>query len=291
MFWMQMINGLTLGVSYSLVALGYTLVFGVLNVVNMAHGDILMMVTFFVAFGILHWKWGLFMGLFVAIFGAALLGILVERLCINTLKGRDFFSPLITTIGASIFLQSLAVRIFGGERHPFPQVLQIKHLKLGIVTVTNIQLVIIIISIVVMVGLILYINRTKMGFAIRAVAENPDIASFLGVNTNLVKLSTFAIASALGGLAGMLLGISFGTITPFMGLQFGLKGLIVLIIGGVGNIFGAMVGGIMLGLLEVLTTAYITSSYRDAIAFGMLIIVLLVRPEGLLGERGRVKTR
>lgn len=284
MFWVQIINGLSLGVSYSLIALGYTLVFGVLKVVNLSHGDILMMGTFLASFSILHFKFGLFLGLCVAIFGAAMLGILVERFCIHPLKGGDFFSPLITTLGVSMFLQHLAIRIFGGERQPFPQMLEIVHYKLSILSVTNVQIVVIVLSITVMAGLLLYINHTKIGMAIRAVAENSSIASFLGVNVSLIRLSTFAIASGLGGLAGMLLAMWFGVISPFMGLHFGLKGLIILIIGGVGNIVGAMVGGILLGLVEVLTVAYVSSSYRDGIAFGVLIIVLLIRPEGLFKE-------
>lgn len=281
----QLVNGIMLGSVYSLIAIGYTLVFGVLNLLHLAHGEVFMAGAFIGLYVMLFWKVHLIGGLFGAIVGAGLIGILIELIAVRPLpKGRPL-APLITTIGVAIILQQISTKIFGGEQKIFPESFDIVSYDLGPASVTNLQLFILGNALILMVLLHLLISKTKVGKAMRAVAENTFIAQALGVNVSRIIAFTFLVASALAGAAGVLVGMIYSAVSPFMGVTMGLKGIVIMLMGGLGNVTGAMVGGLLLGVIEVLSIAYLASSYKDAFSFGVLIIILLLRPSGLFGLR------
>lgn len=283
----QLINGLTLGSIYVIVALGYTLVFGVLNVVNMGHGEIFMFGAFMgvVVTNVLGWP--LYIAFVVAIVVTGILGYFLERFALRPLRGKEGVShlaPLISTIGVSILLENLAHHLFGSGNQPFRTSISELNIVIGSTTVYYVQIIIFVIAILLMFGLTFWLSKTKAGKALRASAENLAVASLLGVNTKKTITQTVIIASAMGGIAGILVGIAFNSVNPQMGLSFGLKGLAIIILGGLGNIRGAMVGGLILGLAETFVVAYGDSGYRDAIAFIAIIVILIVRPQGIFGK-------
>lgn len=283
----QLINGLTLGSIYAIVALGYTLVFGVLNIVNMGHGEIFMFGAFMgvVVTSILGWP--LYIAFIVAIIVTAILGYFLERFALRPLRGKEGVShlaPLISTIGVSIFLENLAHKFFGAGNQAFRSSLSELSITIGSIQVYYVQILIFIITILLMAGLMFWLAKTKAGKALRASAEDLAIASLLGVNTKRTITMTVILASAMGGIAGILVGIAFNSVNPQMGLSFGLKGLAIIILGGLGNVRGAVVGGLILGLSETLLVAYGNSGYRDAIAFIAIIAILILRPQGLFGK-------
>ncbi|KIL35766.1 ABC transporter permease [Cohnella kolymensis] len=285
MFSQQIVNGLTIGMIYALIAIGYTMVYGILKIVNFAHGDIFMMGSFF----------GLILirnaGLpFVAAFAAAavltaLLGIIVERFAYRRLRFADRIVPLISAMGVSIFLANLAQKLWGSEVHTFPQVIQIKTYSIGSVTFSTIQILIVTLSIIAMIALHLFVHKTKIGTAMRATSISITNASLMGINTNFIIMLTFAIGSALAAAAGILVGIYYDAVYPTMGYTAGLKAFTAAVLGGIGSIPGAMVGGLLLGVTENLGSAYIASKFQDIIAFAILILVLIVRPTGILGKK------
>lgn len=287
MFWQQMVNGITLGSTYSLIALGYTLIFGVLNIVNMAHGEIFMFGAFVGLMVALHANVGLLGALVSAMAAGAVLGYLMEVLALRPLRRRKVseLAPLISTIGVSIFLESLALRLFGAEAQSFPSVSSTQVFDIAGVKISMVQILILAISCGLMVVLKFWLEKTQLGKSIRATSENIETANLLGIDTKKIIILTVMLASALGGGAGVLVGLAFNAIEPTMGVTMGFKGLAVLILGGLGNITGAMVGGLMLGVAEVFSVAYGASSYRDAVAFGMIILLLFLRPEGLFGSK------
>ena len=285
MFAQQLVNGLMLGGAYALVAIGYTLVFGVLNLLHLAHGEVFMV--------------GAYVGLVLALAGfspvvilagamlaAATLGVLVERVAFRPVRNRgSHVTPLITTIAVGLVLQHVVVKIFGAEPVAFPAPFASAPLDLGLVTLTTLQLIILGTSVVLMALLELFLRSTRTGMAIRATAENQTVAGLMGINVSLAIVVTFAIASALAGAAGVLLAWNFAGLSPFFGVKVGLKGLAIMLLGGLGNVAGAMVGGLVIGVVEVLSVAYLASSYRDAFAFAVMILILLVRPTGPFGAR------
>jgi branched-chain amino acid transport system permease protein len=285
MIYQQLVNGLMLGASYALVAIGYTLIFGVLNLLYFAQGEVFMV--------------GAFVGLYLVVAaGANIYGAIIGAMIIcGALGAVAFFvavrpvskdrplAPLISTIGLTIILQNLAVYIFGGQQMAFPETIEQKLYRLGPVTVSSAQLFILGVAVTLMVLLWLFIERTKMGRAIRATAENHETAALLGVDVNRVVLITFIIGSAIAGVAGVLDGIKNSNISPFMGLGAAVKGLIVMLLGGLGNVPGAMVAGLMLGMIEILSAAYIGTTERDFFSFLILILILLWQPTGLFGTR------
>lgn len=287
MFWQQLVNGLTMGSTYSLVALGYTLIMGVLNIINMAHGEIFMIGAFVGLYLVTYLKVNIFVAMAGAMVISALLGCLMEMLALRPLRRRavSHLAPLISTIGVSIFLESLALNVFGPQSQAFPSEFATVQIQLGPIRITLVQIIILGISFGLMFVLRFWLAKTRVGKAIRTTAENIETANLLGINTNKIILLTVALASGLGGIAGVLVGLSINAVEPTMGLSIGLKGLAVLILGGMGNITGAMLGGLILGVAEVFTVAYGASSYRDAVAFGMIIIILFIRPQGLFGKR------
>jgi branched-chain amino acid transport system permease protein len=283
----QLINGVTLGSIYAIVALGYTLVFGVLDIINMAHGEIFMFGAFVGM--LLVTKAGVplpaaFLGA-VAVTGA--MGFLLERFALRPLRGRagaSNLASLISTIGVSILLENLAHRLFGAGNHLFETPFAEIRLQVGPVTVQLVQALILLISLLLMAGLSLWLSRTRGGKALRATAEDLTTAGLLGIDTDRMITATVVIASAMGGVAGVLVGMAFNYINNQIGLSMGLKGLAIIIFGGMGSVYGAMAGGLILGLSETFVVAYGSSGYRDAIAFVIIIAVLLVRPQGLFGQ-------
>lgn len=282
----QLINGLSLGATYSLVALGYTLVFGTLGIINMAHGEIFMFGAFF---GLILVESGVVSSpamLAAAAGGAAVMGLLLEYVALRPLRrgSGGHLAPLISTIGVGIFLRALARQVFGPDSKAFPAELRGGSYRLGGAVVTHVDVVILLTALGLMVGLWLLLSRTKLGKAMRATAENEATAALLGVDTEAIILVTVMLAAALGGVAGALVGLSFA-VNPTMGLPYGLKGLSIIVLGGMGNVPGAMVGGLILGFAEVVTVQLFSSSWRDIAAFALLFLLLVIKPEGLFGRR------
>lgn len=288
MFLEQLINGITLGSIYAIVALGFTLVFGVLGIINMAHGEIFMFGAFIGVIVTSTLGLPLWVAFAAAILVTVILGYLLERFALRPLRGKQGVShlaPLISTIGVSILLENLSHHLFGAGNHPFSNAFAEIRFQIGSITIYAVQILIFVISIVLMMALSYWLSKTKAGKALRATAENLETASILGVNTKRIITLTVIIASAMGGIAGILVGMAFNSVNPQMGLSMGLKGLAIIILGGMGNVKGAMAGGLILGLSETLVVAYGDSGYRDAIAFITIIIILLLRPQGLFGQK------
>lgn len=288
MFLEQLINGLTLGSIYAIVALGFTLVFGVLGIINMAHGEIFMFGAFIGVFVTSSLKGPLWLAFIAAVLVTAMMGYLLERFALRPLrhkKGVSHLAPLISTIGVSIFLENLSHHVFGAGNHPFRTSFAEINIQIGSITVYLVQIVIFIISVLLMIVLTLWLAKTKAGKALRATSENLETASILGVNTKRTITTTVIIASVMGGIAGILVGMAFNSVTPQMGLSMGLKGLAIIILGGMGNVKGAMAGGLILGLAETFIVVYGDSGYRDAIAFIAIIVILLLKPQGLFGSK------
>ena len=288
MFFQQLVNGLTLGSVYAVIAIGYTLVFGVLNIVNMAHGGIIMMGAYIGLLLVTVAGWGLFPALIGAMVGGAILGYLLEVLALRPLRGKKVthLAPLISTIGVSIFLESAALLVFGPHTRAFPTDYN-QLMDFGLFKISEIQIISMGTAVVLMVLLTLLLNKTRIGKAVRATAENIETASLLGIHTRRIITFTVMLASALGAAAGVLIALSFNAIEPTMGTSMGFKGLAVLIMGGLGNVGGAMAGGFILGVAEVFSVAYGASSFRDAVAFGLIILILFIRPQGLFAKAGK----
>src|SRR6202453_1971681 len=276
-------NGLVVGRTFPLVAVGYSLVFGVLRLIHLAHGEVFMVGAYIGLEVMLALDVGPVAALVAAIAGTALLGIVLELILFRPIrrKGGSFLAPMVTSIGAGLILQEVFTKIFGAEQSEFPAGLGNDVYYLGPLLVSATQVFILAIAVLSMIVLHLFISRTRYGMAMRAVAENVEIASVLGINTDAVIMLTFAVASGLAGIAGVLVGLAYTAVSPFMGINMAVKGLAIMLVGGLGSIYGAMVGGLLLGIVEVLCVAYAASSYRDAAAFGLMIVILLVRPRGL----------
>ena len=281
----QLVNGLQLGGAYALVAVGYTLIFGVLNLLHLAHGEVFM-IGAYLGLALAVGGAPFWVALLGGMLGAAVLGLVVERVAFRPVRDRgSHVTPLMTTIAVSLVLQHAVVKLYGAEPVAFPQWLAVTPLFVGPVTVTPLQLVILGTSLALMALLDLLLRRTWLGKAIRATAENPTVAGLLGVNVSVAIVAVFVLASALAGAAGVLLAANFTAVTPFFGVKVGLKALAVMLLGGLGNVPGAMIGGLLLGVIEALSVGYLASSYRDAFAFGVMILILMVRPTGLFGAR------
>jgi branched-chain amino acid transport system permease protein len=283
----QLINGVFLGSIYALFALGYTLVFGVLDILNLAHQAVFMLCAFIALALVAVVGLDILVALPLAVLAAGLLGMALERIAFRPLRGRadSNFSGLISSIAVAIIFESIALGIWGPDVSRFPfGVIPDRRIAVGGAVVSELQLAIIGVSVLLMIALTLLLRRTRMGRQIRAVAESPLAARILGVDVDRVIAASFFISSALGGAAGVLFGLAFNNISPDMGRTIELKGLAVIILGGMGSIPGAVIAGYVLGLVEVLTVARIGSSYRDAVAFGILFLILVLRPRGLLGQ-------
>jgi len=285
MLYQQLINGLMLGASYSLVAIGYTLIFGVLNLLYFAHGEVFMVGAFVGLFLVLYAGTNIYVALLGALIACAVLGALAFFVAVRPVPKDRPLAPLISTIGLTIVLQNFAIYVFGGRQFSFPETIHQELYHFGPVTISSVQIFILGIAIALMVALWLFIERTKLGRAMRAVAENHETAALLGVNVNQVILITFVIGSGIAGIAGVLDGLKNSSVSPFMGLGAAVKGLIVMLLGGLGNVPGAMIAGLLLGMIEILSAAYIGTTERDFFSFLILILILLYRPTGLFGTR------
>jgi branched-chain amino acid transport system permease protein len=283
-FLQQVINGLMLGCTYVLVALGYTLIFGLLRLIHMAHGEVLMIGGYVALVIIAYLHGNLFLAMLGAIVITALLGITVYAASIRYVEKGGHLSPLVSTIGVAIVLQEIFTKIFTGEKIAFPQTLVFKNIQIGGLSFNTVQIFIIVLSFAVMFVLYRILKGTMIGKSIRAVSENTETARLLGIRVRWIVVITFALASVLAGIAGVLVGIAYHSIYPLMGIEIGLKGLAIIIIGGMGNVVGAMFSGLLVGLMEVFSVAYISSSYKDAFTFGLMVLILIWKPEGLFGS-------
>ncbi len=298
----QLVNGLVLGSMYALIALGYTMVYGVLNLINFAHGEVLM-IGAMTGWALLQLIQKIspdmpgLLQLAIAIIGAVpvcvIVSVLMERVAYRRLRNAPRLAPLITAIGISILLQTIAMMIWGRNPLPFPQVLPTEPWHIGGALITPTQVLLLFLAAAGMVGLSLLVERTRMGRAMRAVAENPRVAALMGVDANRVILVTFAIGASLAAVAGVMWAANYASAQFAMGFVPGLKAFSAAVLGGIGNIYGAMLGGILLGMIESLGAGYIGdltagvlgSHYQDIFAFVVLILVLTLRPSGLMGER------
>ncbi|MDT2830780.1 branched-chain amino acid ABC transporter permease [Vagococcus carniphilus] len=285
----QLVNGLSLGSIYALLALGYTMVYGIIKLINFAHGEVYMMGAFVGYFVTNQFKLGLIPTLLIAMAVCAVLGVLIEYLAYRPLRNSTRIAALITAIGVSFLIQSLMIYFIGADTRPFPQMVQNKNYDLGLFTISNIQLMILTTSVVLMILLQFIVKYTKMGKAMRAVSVDADAAQLMGINVNHTISFTFAIGSSLAAAGGILIGLYYNSIDPMMGVAPGLKAFIAAVFGGIGIIPGAALGGFVIGIIETFVSALGFTAYRDAVVYGILIIVLLVRPAGLLGRNVKEK--
>ena len=286
-FLSYLINGISLGSVYAIIALGYTMVYGIAKMLNFAHGDIIM-VGAFAAFTVVSTMGGpSIAGILAAIVVCTVLGVTIERVAYRPLRGAPSLSVLITAIGVSYLLQNLALLSFGSNARQFTSVVNLPALKLadGQLSISGVTIVTILSSIVIMAVLTTFVNKTRMGQAMQAVSEDQGAATLMGIDVNKTIALTFAIGSFLAAFAGVLLCSAYPSLTPYTGSMPGIKAFVAAVFGGIGSIPGAMLGGILLGVIENLAKAYISSQLSDAIVFSVLIIVLLVRPTGLLGRK------
>lgn len=285
----QLINGLILGSVYALLALGYTMVYGIIKLINFAHGDIYMMGAFISYFLITKYHMNFFVALVLTMVLTAILGVVIEFLAYRPLRNSTRIAALITAIGVSFFLEYSMVRLVGANKHAFPQTLATVKYNLGPVSVTNVQLIILGVSIFLMLALQFIVQKTKMGKAMRAVSVDSDAAQLMGINVNSTISFTFALGSALAGAGGVLIGLYYNSVDPLMGMVPGIKAFVAAVLGGIGIIPGAAVGGFMIGLLETFSVSIGLASYKDAVVYAVLIIILLVRPAGILGKNVKEK--
>ena len=286
-FLSYLINGISLGSVYAIIALGYTMVYGIARMLNFAHGDIIM-VGGFTVFTIVTTMGGSpVVGILASVVVCTVLGVTIERVAYRPLRDASPLAVLITAIGVSYLLQNVALLIFGSNARQFTSVITVPALKLagGKLSISSVTIVTILSCIVIMAALMAFINKTKMGQAMLAVSEDHGAATLMGINVNRTISVTFAIGSALAAVAGVLLCSAYPSLSPYTGSMPGIKAFVAAVFGGIGSIPGAFIGGILLGIIENLAKAYISSQLSDAIVFSVLIIVLLVRPTGILGKK------
>jgi branched-chain amino acid transport system permease protein len=281
----QILNGLTAGSVYALIALGYTMIYGILGLINFAQGEIYMAGAFAAVLLLSAYKVNFFVAFLFGMGVAGMVGVVLERLAFRPLRGGHPLVPLISAIGASIFLQSLALLLFGPADRSFPVQFDFATIDLAGVSISTLQLAIFAAALFFMTLLVVFVKYTRFGKAIMATALDQDTARLMGINVDRMISLTFLIGSALSGAAGIMMAIYYTTTYPRMGLLPGLKAFSAAVLGGVGNIPGAIIGGLILGIAENLGAGYLSSGYKDAVAFAILIVVLLVRPKGLLGGK------
>lgn len=299
MFLQQIVNGLTLGSVYSLIALGYTMVYGILQFINFAHGEIYMIgaylgiifLTFFTAIGLTTSNiiLALFLTTILTIVFCCAYGYFIEAIGYRPIRNAPRLSPLISAIGISIFLQNFVMLTQGATDKVFRIDILEGFLDIGGINVSHLQITILAVSLTLMIGLNLFINKTPIGIAIRATAQDKTMASLVGINVNLIISLVFVMGAGLASIAGVMVAGYYGLVNYHIGYTAGLKAFTAAVLGGIGSIHGAMLGGIVLGIVETLGAAYISSDYKDVYAFVILIVVLLIKPSGLLGEKGEEK--
>jgi len=294
-FLQQLVNGLSLGSIYALIALGYTMVYGVLRLINFAHGDVYMLgayAGYYLSRKLKGDEPSLGSALLVmlgAMLTCALIGVVIERFAYRPVRRAARLTLLITAIGVSLFIENAAQLVFGPDPKFFPSLAPRADFHVGGVRLTSEQLTVIAVSFLLMVLLRFFIMKTRTGKAMRAVSFNLDAAKLMGISTDRIIAITFALGSALAAAAGVLIGMQIPKIDPLMGILYGLKAFVAAVLGGIGNVPGAVIGGLLIGTSEVMVVGYLSSTFRDAIAFGILILVLLLRPQGILGRAQKEK--
>ncbi|MDD4084690.1 MAG: branched-chain amino acid ABC transporter permease [Acidaminococcaceae bacterium] len=288
-FLQQLINGVSLGSIYALIALGYTMIYGIIKLINFAHGDIYMVGAYlgFVATTML--KLSFIPALIFAMVSAALVGIIIERVAYRPMRNAPRIAILITAIGVSFFLEYGMILIATPQPRTFPTVFEASVYNIGGLIINNQQVVILVSALVLMAGLTYIVNKTKVGKAMRAVSFDKDAALLMGINIDRIISMTFALGSALAAAAGVLVGIYYNSIDPLMGMMPGMKAFVAAVLGGIGIIPGAVLGGLIMGIVEAMVSGFFSSTFRDAAAFAILIIILLYKPSGLLGKNIREK--
>jgi branched-chain amino acid transport system permease protein len=291
-FLQQLVNGITWGSVYALIALGYTMVYGILRLINFAHGDVYMLGAFF-AYYVTRW-----MGaaqdpnpmkaaivLLVAMAGCGITGVVIERAAYKPVRKSSRLAALITAIGVSLLLENGGLMLFGADPKFFPQIIPAHNIALGGgVTISNQQIIVLVVSVVLMFGLRFIVMHTRVGKAMRAVSHNHMAAALMGISVDRIITFTFMLGSMLAAAAGVLVALQNPKIDPLMGIMPGLKAFVAAVLGGIGNVPGAVIGGLVMGIAEVMVVGYLSPTYRDAIAFVLLIVILLVRPAGILGK-------
>ena len=278
-----LLSGVTVGSLYALIAIGYTMVYGILRLINFAHGDIFMMAGFFMVY--ISASCSLAVSIPLVLLLTVILGVVIERAAYKPLRTAPRMSVMISAIGVSYLLQNLALLIYGSEQKAFPVLFTIPSVELGGVYIDGITIATMAVTAIIMVGLSLFISRTRMGKAMRAVSEDKEAAELMGISVNRTITVTFAIGSALAGVAAIFYGAAYTYIRPTTGAMPGIKAFTAAVFGGIGSIPGAMLGGVLLGVIEQLSKTYISTLWADAIVFGVLVAVLVVKPTGLLGKR------
>ena len=283
-FIQTLISGLSLGSIYALIALGYTMVYGIAKMLNFAHGDIIMIGAYAGIIAVAQMGLPPLIAVLLSILICALLGVLIEFLAYKPLRQAPPLSVLITAIGVSYFLQNLALILFGSQQKAYPTIVQLGQVTIGSVTIDGVTILTLLVTALIMVVLSFFINRTRMGKAMRAVSEDKAAAALMGISVNRTISIPFAIGSALAAVASIFYGMSYVYIKPTTGAMPGIKAFTAAVFGGIGSVPGAMLGGILLGLIEQLSKTYISTLWADAIVFGVLVLVLVVKPTGLLGK-------
>ncbi len=281
-----LVTGISLGSVYAIIALGYTMVYGIAKMLNFAHGDVIMVGSYVVFVAVSNMGVNPYVAILISMAVCTILGMTIEKVAYKPLRGTSPLAVLITAIGVSYLLQNLALLIFGADTKAFTSVVTLPNLVLfeGQLTISGVTIVTVVACIIIMVCLTLFVNKTKPGRAMIAVSEDKGAAELMGINVNGTIALTFAIGSALAAIAGVLLCSAYPALTPYTGSMPGIKAFVAAVFGGIGSIPGAMIGGIILGVIENLSKAYISSQMADAIVFAVLIVVLLVKPTGILGK-------
>ncbi|ARE86007.1 High-affinity branched-chain amino acid transport system permease protein LivH [Clostridium formicaceticum] len=287
-FMQYLTNGISLGSLYALIAIGYTMVYGILRLINFAHGEIFMMSLYFAFYGVSVFNMPWYLSFLVAIIMTAALGMMVERAAYKPLRDSPRITIMVSAIGASFFIQNLAIVIFGGRPKAFPNVkLLTDVMKIGTVSFQRLTLIIPVVTIILLYSLLFLVHKTKTGMAMRAVSKDHETARLMGIDVNRIITITFGIGSILAAIGGIMWGAKFPQIQPAMGVMPGLKCFVAAVVGGIGNITGAVIGGFILGVGEIMLIAFLPNltGYRDAFAFVLLIIILLFKPTGIMGEK------
>ena len=279
----QALNALQLGSIYALIALGYTMVYGILTMINFAHGDLFMVGAFFCFLLAVYLKLSFVPTLLVSMLGVACLGVVIERLAYKPLRAAPRVSAIITALGVGLFLENFTLALSPYPKH-IPPLLTNTTWTIGSLSISSLQVLVIALSLVLMLLLDFVVQRTKAGIAMRAISWDKSIVPLMGVPINKIISFTFAIGSGLGGAAGVMYGLAYPVIDPYMGIMVGWKAFICAVVGGIGNVRGAMIGGFILGAVEILVAAFFPSTYRDFVAFTLLLVLLILRPYGILGK-------
>ncbi|MEK9200122.1 branched-chain amino acid ABC transporter permease [Ureibacillus sp. 179-F W5.1 NHS] len=285
----QLVNGISVGSIYALIALGYTMVYGIIKLINFAHGDVFMLGAFIGFFAITRWDVGFLPALIISMVLCAIIGVIIERVAYKRLRSATRIAALITAIGVSFLIEYTMIFFRGASPEAYPEVLPNTSIDIFGVSISSKSILILVVTIILMILLQFIVHKTKIGKAMRAVSLDADAARLMGINVDNTISATFAIGSALAGAAGVIFGAYYTRIEPLMGVLPGLKAFIAAVLGGIGNIPGAMVGGLVLGVVETVVSAFGFSLWRDAAAFIILILILILKPSGLFGKNTREK--